>query len=127
MAKKKKTKVGIKKPTSVEAKTKKETPVGKPPKRIRMLISCANHYRAFSPGDVLLVPQEVSVNTARSWIASGAAEEDKSLDAPKEKKVEEPEEKKVIEPEETKEEAPPETKVEEPGTKETPPETEEKK
>lgn len=55
-------------------------------KRIRMLINCANQYRAFSPGDVLLVPEEISVNTAKSWIKTGAAEEDTSLDVPEETK-----------------------------------------
>ena len=68
-----KVKVGIKEPQVVEEKVKKEPP-GKPPKRIRMLISCANQYRAFAEGEVYLVPQEVPVKSARSWIASGAAE-----------------------------------------------------
>lgn len=89
MAKKvKKTKIefGIKEPAPVKAKAKRETPVGKPPKRIRMLMSLANKDMAYTVGHSYNVPHEVSVNTARSWIESGAAEEDTSLDVPEETK-----------------------------------------
>jgi len=82
-----KTKVGIKDPAPVKATAKKETPVGKPPKRIRMLRSCANQYMAYVKGHSYKVPEEVPVNTAKSWLASGQAEEDKSLaGVPEEKK-----------------------------------------
>ena len=84
MAKAKK-KVGIKKPdTSVAPKIEKIT--SKPPNRVRMLMSLANAERAYTMGKSYRVPHEISVNTARNWIACGAAEEDKSLDVPKETK-----------------------------------------
>lgn len=85
MAKTTKTKVGIKKPDPV-IEAKKKISGGKPPKRIRMLMSVANKDRAFTMGSIYRVPHDVPVNTARSWIESGVAEEDKSLDGPKEKK-----------------------------------------
>lgn len=72
-------KVGIKKPDPVKAKVEKKTPPGKPPKRIRMLMNLARHDAVFSMGSVYTVPHQVPVDTARSWIGSGAAEEDKSL------------------------------------------------
>jgi len=72
-----KTKVGIKNAGSTHVKAKPLT--GKPPKRIRMLRSCANQYMAYIKGHSYKVPQEVPVKTARSWLASGQAEEDKSL------------------------------------------------
>lgn len=78
--KKTKTKVGIKKPTdSVEVKVEKKVPLAKPPKRIRMLRSCANHYMAYIKGRSYKVPDQVPVETARSWLKGGTAEEDKSL------------------------------------------------
>ena len=54
--------------------------------RVRMLMSLANAERAYTMGKSYRVPNEISVNTARNWIACGAAEEDKSLDVPKETK-----------------------------------------
>lgn len=80
-----KTKVGIKKEEPVAPVAEVKTPPGKPPKRIRMLMSVANT-RAFDMGRVFLVPQDVPVNTARSWIACGIAEEDKSAEDPPETK-----------------------------------------
>jgi len=86
MAKKTKTKVGIKKPGPVHIKGKEKKPTGKPPKRIRMLMTLANR-NIYLVGHSYNVPQEVPVNTARSWVESGAAEEDKSLaGVPKETK-----------------------------------------
>lgn len=79
-----KTKVGIKGPGKEAVKSKKFT--GKPPKRIRMLRSCANQHMAYITGHSYKVPQEVPVDTARSWLESGTAEEDKSLPDPPEKK-----------------------------------------
>ena len=73
-----KTKVGIKKEEPVKVKAEKKTPPGKPPKRIRMLRSCANQYMAYIKGHSYEVPQEVPVNTARSWIEGGTAEDDSS-------------------------------------------------
>ncbi len=73
----------------------KLTPV---PKRIRINFLGANQKRSFSPGDVLRVPEDVPEDSARSWLNSGAAVEDKSLpDPPETKEEEKPEE--VEEPE----------------------------
>ena len=85
MAKKTKTKVGIKAKAveAVKVKAEKETPA---PNRIRMLMSLANAERAYTMGKSYRVPHEISVNTARNWIACGAAEEDKSLPDPPETK-----------------------------------------
>jgi len=69
-----------------KAKPKKAKPEkGKPPKRIKMLTSLANT-RGFKMGASYDVPKDVPVETARSWIACGVAEEDKSLDGPPEVK-----------------------------------------
>ena len=73
-----KTKVGIKKEGPVMPIVEKKTPPGKPPKRIRMLRSCANQYMAYIKGHSYEVPQEVPVETARSWIGSGTAEEEET-------------------------------------------------
>ena len=73
MARKAKTKVGIKTPNSTPVQKAKK-PIGKPPKEIKMLLSLANQDMAYVKGKVYDVPHEVSVDTARSWIASGAAE-----------------------------------------------------
>ena len=66
-------KLGIKDPTPHVSTASKEPP-GKPPKKIRMLMSLAAR-QSYPEGSVYRVPQEVSVTTARSWINSGAAEE----------------------------------------------------
>ena len=76
--KKAKVKVGIKEP-EIRQEQEKKLPPGKPPKRIRMLVSCANQHGAFTNGSSYKVPEEVPVNTARGWIDCGYAEEDKSL------------------------------------------------
>jgi len=73
MAKKTKTKVGIKEPDTKPAQKVKK-PTGKPPKEIKMNLSLANQDMAYVKGKVYQVPQQVSVDTARSWIDSGAAE-----------------------------------------------------
>ena len=73
MAKKTKTKVGIKEPDAKPVEKKKK-PTGKPPKEIKMLMSLANQDMAYVKGKVYQVPHQVAVNTARSWIDSGAAE-----------------------------------------------------
>lgn len=67
-----KVKVGIKEegPPLVKA----EKPTGKPPKRIRMLITVGNKDGCYITGNVYKVPHEVPVDTARRWIRSGAAE-----------------------------------------------------
>ena len=80
-----KTKVGIKDPQIVGPAKKKKKPTGKPPKRIKMLMNLARHDAVFSMGKSYSVPQDVSANTARDWVASGVAEEDKSLDIPETK------------------------------------------
>lgn len=72
--KKTKVKVGIKEAEVVVAVEKKEPP-GKPPKKIRMLVSCANPKGSYPEGSVYRVPQDVSVAYARGWIDCGAAEE----------------------------------------------------
>lgn len=79
-----KVKVGIKGPNAEHVKSKK--PTGKPPKQIRMTMSLANQHGAFLTNHLYLVPQEVPVDTARRWIESGAAVEDKSIPAAPEKK-----------------------------------------
>lgn len=70
-----KTKVGIKEPGPDHVKVEKETPVGKPPKWIRMLMSLANQDMAYIKGKIYRVPHDVPVQTARSWIDSEAAVE----------------------------------------------------
>ncbi len=73
MGKKSNVKVGIKEPTP-HVSTAFKAPPGKPPKKIKMLMSLAAK-QSYPEGSVYRVPQEVSVTTARSWISSGAAEE----------------------------------------------------
>lgn len=73
-SKKSKDKVGIKEPEVVVAVEKKEPP-GKPPKKIRMLVSCANPKGSYPEGSVYRVPVDVSVAYARGWIDCKAAEE----------------------------------------------------
>jgi len=50
--------------------------------RIRILRSIATADRAFTPGSVV----EINDNLAKAWIRAGVAEEDKSLEGPKETK-----------------------------------------
>ena len=76
--KKMKVKVGIKEP-EIRQEQEKKLPPGKPPKRIRMLVSCANQHGSFTNGSSYKVPQQVPVRTAREWIDCRYAEEDKSL------------------------------------------------
>jgi hypothetical protein len=80
MATKKKKKVTEKEKVAVEPKLK---PV---PKRIRVLFSGANKDRAFIAGKTYRVPEEVPEDSARNWLASGKAEEDKSGKEPAETK-----------------------------------------
>jgi len=68
-----KVKVGIKDPV-VHVSTAEKTPPGKPPKKIKMLMSLAGGGKSYPENSVYRVPHEVSVKTARSWISSGAAE-----------------------------------------------------
>jgi len=53
--------------------------------RIRMRMSLVNT-KAYQAGKVYRVPEDVPAETAASWLKSGAAEEDKSLDGPPETK-----------------------------------------
>lgn len=74
-----------------QAKTKKKVKKKKEvippvPKRIRVLFSGANKDRAYLAGKSYRVPEEVSEDSARSWLASGKAEEDKSGEGPAETK-----------------------------------------
>jgi len=81
--------IGIKKPQEAEpkAKKKKKKKPKKFPKRIRMFRSCANQDMAYIKGHSYKVPEQVSIKTARSWLESETAEEDKSLaGVPEEKK-----------------------------------------
>jgi len=55
-------------------------------KRIRMLITLASPKMAYPAGHSFDVPGQVPIPTAKSWLASGAAEEDKSLPAAPETK-----------------------------------------
>lgn len=66
-------KVGIKDPTPHISTAVKQAP-GKPPKKIRMLMSLAGGGKSYPEGTVYRVPQDILVKTARSWISSGAAE-----------------------------------------------------
>lgn len=84
-SKKVKEKLGIKAPGPVPVVVKKES-LGKPPKRIRMLVSCANQHGSYPEGTVYKVPEEISVKYAREWIDCGAAEEDNNVPFPPEKK-----------------------------------------
>lgn len=67
-------------------KVKKEAPLAPVPKRIRINFQGANKDRSFSPGDKLRVPEDVPEDSARSWLASGKAFEDKSAEGPAETK-----------------------------------------
>ena len=79
-----KTKYGIKTPNDTPVKTYKK-PTGKPPKRIKMLMSLADSRKAYQMGQSYDVPKDIPANTARGWVACGVAEEDKSLDVPETK------------------------------------------
>lgn len=65
---------------------KKEAPLKPVPKRIRINFSGANKTRSFTPGDKLRVPEDVPEDSARAWLASGKAFEDKSGEGPTETK-----------------------------------------
>lgn len=65
---------------------KKEAPLKPVPKRIRINFSGGNQHRTFKPGDQLRVPEDVPEDSARSWLASGKAVEDKSGEGPAETK-----------------------------------------
>jgi len=70
---KSKTKVGIKGADAAKVLVGQAT--GKPPDRIRMLMSLSNQYGSFQKGHEYDVPHDVRVPTARNWVRSGAAEE----------------------------------------------------
>lgn len=74
-SKKTKTTDGKKKENKTPTPRARTIPPGKPPKAIRMLKSLAQPRKAFTMGCVYLVPHDVPVPTARSWISSGVAEE----------------------------------------------------
>lgn len=74
-----------KKAARATARKAKAEPVFKV-KRIRMCMSLANQDMAYQTGKSYRVPEEVRVETAKSWLRSGAAEEDKSLPDPPETK-----------------------------------------
>lgn len=71
---------------AVEHKHEKEKELAPCPKRIRINFSGGNAFRSFSPGQVLRVPEDIPEESARSWLASGAAEIDKSGKGPSETK-----------------------------------------
>ena len=54
---------------AVKEKAKPEVAI----KQIKMKISCANPERAFYKGDICDVPGDVPIETATSWVKSGAA------------------------------------------------------
>lgn len=95
------------------------------PKRIRINFQGANRARSFAPGDILRVPEDIPEDSARSWLNSGAAVEDKSMPDPETKIAPEPEikEEPPAEPETPKEEE--ESEEEEPEGTEEPPEEKE--
>ena len=73
-----------------KSEVKEETkivPIPAPaPKRIRMLMSLSNPQRSYRSGVVYIVGQDVSEETATSWLKSGAAEEAPNLPGPSETK-----------------------------------------
>lgn len=70
----------------VEIEVIKEAPKESVPKRIRMNFAGANQHRTFEPGDILKVPAEIPADTARSYLRSGKAEQDKAGEGPAETK-----------------------------------------
>lgn len=112
MAKKKKSKqikakekfIRTTQPLSVaEAGVKKEEKRPFKVKRIRMLMSVANEKDAFDARGVYKVGEDITPESAESYIRNGVAEEDTSLDVPEETKaipeVEVPKEEEKIEAE----------------------------
>ena len=72
------------KAVAVKHTHEKEKELAPCPKRIRINFSGGNSFRSFSPGQVLRVPEDIPEESARSWLASGAAEVDKSGKGPSE-------------------------------------------
>ena len=68
------TKEGIKDP-GIQAPPANNSPKGKPPKVIKMNMSLGNQFGSYIKGKNYRVPHEVPVNTARSWVRTGAAED----------------------------------------------------
>ena len=83
MAKKK---TETKEPAPVKEKVKKKKTEVQSPKRIRMLKSLANTNGAYTKGHAYEVGKDLSVETAKSWLRSKAAEEDKAIDGAPENK-----------------------------------------
>ena len=50
-------------------------PTGKPPKQIQMTMTLSGPAGVFMKGKTYQVPQEVSNDTARRWVRSGAADD----------------------------------------------------
>lgn len=67
-----KTKVGKKKAEATVPTGRK--PTGKPPKRIKMLMSLASADKAYTMGQCYDVPADVGADTARAWVGSKVAE-----------------------------------------------------
>jgi len=65
--------------TAVKKKAAKEEPL---PKRIRVTMSLANQNHSYSAGKSYAVGKgkDVEPETARSWLKSGVAMEDKAID-----------------------------------------------
>lgn len=80
-AAKKAVKKAVKKP-----KVKTKPKVAPAPKRIRMLMGLANQDMSYSKTHTYVVGKDVSVETAVSWIKSGAAEEVRDHPGPSETK-----------------------------------------
>ncbi len=91
MASKKEKRAAARKKAAAQKKAL-EVKLAPVPKRIRINFLGANQKRSFSPGDILRVPEDVPEDSARTWLKSGAAVEDKSLpDPPETKEKDEPE------------------------------------
>jgi hypothetical protein len=75
---------GIKEKDTPKPKPKKVKPIPTP-NRIRMLMSLANQDMAYTSGKTYKVGRDVSPETAKSWLRSGAAEEDRSEEPPETK------------------------------------------
>jgi len=73
---------------TAKAKVTKEAKpkVAPAPKRIRMLMGLANQDASYSKSQTYVVGKDVSVDTARAWLKSGAAEEVRDHPGPSETK-----------------------------------------
>lgn len=79
-----KSEYGIKEKDTPKPKPKKMKPIPTP-NRIRMLMTLGNQDMTYITGHSYKVGKDVSPETAKSWLNSGAAEEDRSEEPPETK------------------------------------------